>query len=344
MGGGGEEAGALLHEGDCVDDRWMVEKVLGKGGFGAVYEVFDKNLKKYEAMKIELNAQDFRTLKLEVVVLKELNGRQARHVCQLFGIGKKTSYCFIVMTLVGPSFNSMLESLRPKFPDGRTRFTLRSCLHLAQKSLESLQDLHLAGYLHRDIKPQNFATGRPPDYRDVFCLDFGMCRKYVKEDGKLRRPREKVGFRGTLYYASVDVLKGEEQARKDDLWSWYFMLVRMTVGQVPWRTFCPPRNASVAKQAAAFGQAKSKALASITSFCEGCPAEFIMIGEHLNILTYYDEPNYELCYNQLNAIMQRKNYQEWFPLDWEQEGEYHAETVAAPMHDMMPNEKNDGGD
>lgn len=39
------------------------------------------------------------------------------------------------------------------------------------------------GYLHRDIKPGNFAVGRPgtKDYHNIYLLDFGLCRKFVQK-------------------------------------------------------------------------------------------------------------------------------------------------------------------
>ncbi|KHJ49089.1 hypothetical protein D918_00207 [Trichuris suis] len=334
--GGGATAAQLLHKGQVVDDRWVVEKMLGKGGFGAVFEVTDKKTGRRDAMKIEINATDFRTLKVEVTVLKTLNENNARHVCQITGVGKKELFCFIVMTLVGPSINSLLESLQDQFSDGRTRFVLRSCIYVGQRSLEALEDLHANGFLHRDVKPHNYASGRPPHYRKIYLLDFGMCRKYVKEDGSLRRPRERVGFRGTLFYASVDCLRGKEQARRDDVWSWFFMLIRMTVGQLPWRGWAPPRGCSVTKQASMFGEFKGRLIRNVRRFVDGCPSEYAEIAELLQNQDFYDTPPYARIYSVLNSLMARKGYDESYPLDWEDNGKHHQQTMAAPAHNMMP--------
>jgi len=38
--------------------------------------------------------------------------------------------------------------------------------------------MHEINYLHRDIKPPNLAIGRPPKYRELYLLDFGLCRQY----------------------------------------------------------------------------------------------------------------------------------------------------------------------
>lgn len=53
-------------------------------------------------------------------------------------------------------------------------------------------------YLHRDIKPGNFAIGKK-NLRQIYLLDFGMCRRYLDKQGStVRNPRRLAGFRGTV--------------------------------------------------------------------------------------------------------------------------------------------------
>uniref|UniRef100_A0A5S6QY21 Protein kinase domain-containing protein n=1 Tax=Trichuris muris TaxID=70415 RepID=A0A5S6QY21_TRIMR len=328
----------LLDVGTVVDKRWKVTKVLGSGSFGAVYEVMDLKSGKCEAMKVELTAQDFRTLKMEVVVLKELTDISARNCCKLVGMGKKETYSYIVMTLVGASLQSLLDSLTAnKSPDGKNCFTLRSSIHLAVLCLQGLEDLHFIGYLHRDIKPQNYAVGRDPDFRKVFVLDFGMCRKYLRDDGSHKRPRSEVGFRGTLYYASHTALKGEEQSRRDDVWSWLYTIIQVTMGSVPWKDVRLTRNMSFEERKQAFADRKCRMLNSADDeLLRGLPQEFKVIQEHLKQLTYYDCPNYGLIYQALMGVFRRKEFTDSMPLDWEPQGEYHQMTMMAPAHNMMP--------
>ncbi|KRX49344.1 Tau-tubulin kinase 2 [Trichinella murrelli] len=303
--------------GDCIDERWIVEKLLGVGGCASVYQVKDAITNSINAMKVEMAAQQMQILKFEMIVMMELNKLNDRHVCKVVGGGKNATFCYIVMTLVGENFFNVLNSLRRKSAGKeRPKFSARSSVFLALNSLEALQDLHECGYLHRDVKPQNFAIGRAPDYRKVYILDFGMCRKYVKDDGTLRRPRERCAFRGTLYFASVDALRGEEQCRKDDVWSWFFMMVRLSTGTIAWKGYVPPKHVPLPKQLEEYSNVKEIALNDIKEFCKHCPEEFCNIGEHLKTLGYTDKPNYELCYENLNAINKRMGLED-LPLDWE---------------------------
>uniref|UniRef100_A0AC35FP63 Protein kinase domain-containing protein n=1 Tax=Panagrolaimus sp. PS1159 TaxID=55785 RepID=A0AC35FP63_9BILA len=97
------------------------------------------------------------------------------------------------------------------------------------------------GYLHRDIKASNFAVGYyASEARTIRILDFGFARSYLSWDStktylESRRPRSRAPFLGTDRYCSINVHKRIEQGRRDDCWSWLFMLVELLYGKLPWR-------------------------------------------------------------------------------------------------------------
>ena len=73
--------------------------------------------------------------------------------------------------------------------------------------LEALEGIHRAGFLHRDVKPANFALAlgapgpaAPGAWR---VLDFGLARRFVGEAGEVLPAREGGEFRGSTTYASV---------------------------------------------------------------------------------------------------------------------------------------------
>uniref|UniRef100_A0A914YI16 non-specific serine/threonine protein kinase n=1 Tax=Panagrolaimus superbus TaxID=310955 RepID=A0A914YI16_9BILA len=85
------------------------------------------------------------------------------------------------------------------------KFTVGTAISVGIQCLEALEDLHGIGYLHRDVKPANYTIGRAElkELRKVYVLDFGMARKFVHEDGTIKKPRTCAGFRGTVKYAPV---------------------------------------------------------------------------------------------------------------------------------------------
>uniref|UniRef100_A0A915IH10 non-specific serine/threonine protein kinase n=1 Tax=Romanomermis culicivorax TaxID=13658 RepID=A0A915IH10_ROMCU len=230
------------------DGRWKVVKILGEGAFGAVYEVVDnQNPVKIFALKIETNAEQKggppKMLPLEVTVLRALRDAKATHYPGYVCCGKTELFNYVVMGLVGKNLNELRKTMPFR------RFTLYSCLHIGSTSLLSLEEIHRAGYLHRDIKPANMCIGREPhDTKSVYILDWGLCRLYLNEKRIIHRPRIKVAFRGTPWYASVSALMEKDQGRCDDIWAWLsiklFCLIEYTTGKLPWVDMdsTPPRD------------------------------------------------------------------------------------------------------
>ncbi|VDM72389.1 unnamed protein product [Strongylus vulgaris] len=62
-----------------------------------------------------------------------------------------------------------------------------------------------------------------------------MSLMFRAEGKDLRLEREQAAFRGTPRYASIAALSMKEQSRKDDLESWWYMIVELMVGHLPWQ-------------------------------------------------------------------------------------------------------------
>ncbi|VDP13097.1 unnamed protein product [Soboliphyme baturini] len=207
-----------LPRGSYFKKDWKIIKKLGSGAFGSVYEAFDLRRQQRFAMK------------------------GARHACGLIEFGTMDGMNYIAMSLVGKN----LEDLRRQCP--RKRFGVGTTTRLAIQCLDAIQELHNIGYLHRDVKPQNYAIGlHAYDRHKVYLLDFGLARKFVK-DGKLRTKRRKPGFCGTITYASVNAHKGRELGRHDDLLSLFYMVIEFIRGHLPWSHVHDKRTCGHMKQ------------------------------------------------------------------------------------------------
>ncbi|VDL73939.1 unnamed protein product [Nippostrongylus brasiliensis] len=206
---------------------WRILKLLGSGGFGDVYKVVKEkdNDKQEYAMKTEMCEGDKRMLRLKIEVrvlglcCNVENPEKRKHFLELVDRGKTEKFKFLVMGLVGKS----LEDLR-KNVVGRN-YSKSTGMQCAYQTLVAIGDLHDVGYLHRDIKPQNFAVGLGEQEKTIYMLDFGIARKFTVGNTKqVKVPRLQVKFLGTLRFASRACHNGIEQGRKDDLETWIYMV------------------------------------------------------------------------------------------------------------------------
>ncbi|CAF1026687.1 unnamed protein product [Didymodactylos carnosus] len=298
----------LLQPGNVVRDRWKVLSKIGGGGFGQIYEAFDVVAKENVALKLESAKQPKQVLKMEVTVLRRLQGKD--HVCKFLGGGTNEMYNYVVMTLQGKNLAELRRS------QTRQYFSLSTSLRVSAQILNAIESIHSIGFLHRDIKPSNFAMGRLPlTCRKVYMLDFGLARKYTNAEGSVRAARPQAGFRGTVRYASINAHKNKEMSRHDDLWSLFYMLVEFVTGQLPWRRI---------KDKEQVGQMKEKY--DHSTFLKSIPTEFKQFLEHVQSLDYVDKPNYELLKSLFHQSIVRRGIKETDLFDWEKDTEDGATT------------------
>nr|CDJ92612.1 Serine threonine protein kinase-related domain containing protein [Haemonchus contortus] len=297
---------------------WKVIKLLGSGGFGDVYQVVKEknNDKKIYAMKTEMVEGDKRNLrlKIEVHVLTlclDLDKKRKQHFVELIDRGKRGKYKFLVMTLVG----STIEDVRRNVL-GRN-YSKSTAMQLAQQTLESISDLHSIGYLHRDIKPQNFAIGLGEQEKIVFVLDFGIARKYtVGKTKTVKAPRLYVKFIGTVRYASRCCHKCMEQGRKDDLEAWIYMVFDLIDWEdgLQWKRL--PDRKQVVHLKDKFFAFRHEFGISVPKCYRIVPEEFKRVVTYVNKLSFSDEPDYRHLIHLLHSIARANNIDLEKQLDW----------------------------
>ena len=138
----------LLQPGHVVKERWKVVRKIGGGGFGEIYEGQDLITREQVALKVESARMPKQVLKMEVAVLKKLQGKE--HVCRFIGCGRNDRFNYVVMQLQGKN----LAELRRSQPRGA--FSLSTTLRLGVQILKGIESIHSVGFLHRDIKPVSF--------------------------------------------------------------------------------------------------------------------------------------------------------------------------------------------
>ncbi|XP_041927936.1 tau-tubulin kinase 2 isoform X2 [Alosa sapidissima] len=315
---GGSEQTDILSPAVMVKDRWKVLKKIGGGGFGEIYDATDLLTRNSVALKVESAQQPKQVLKMEVAVLKKLQGKN--HVCRFVGCGRNDRFNYVVMELQGRNLADLRRSM------SRGTFSVSTTLRLGRQILEAIESIHSVGFLHRDIKPSNFAMGRfPSTCRTCYMLDFGLARQFTNSCQEVRPPRPMAGFRGTVRYASVNAHKNKEMGRHDDLWSLFYMLVEFLVGQLPWRKIKDKEQVG-----------KLKDTYDHRLMLKHLPAEFSIFLDHISELDYYTKPDYELLMSVFENSMKTYAVVENDMYDWERintDGSQAVNTTnATPQH------------
>lgn len=101
--------------------------------------------------------------------------------------------------------------------------------------IERIEFVHGKGYLHRDIKPDNFVVGKGKKASRVYLIDFGLAKRYLQKDGSHIPYRDNKNLTGTARYASLNTHLGIEQGRRDDIEGILNVLLYFVKGSLPWQ-------------------------------------------------------------------------------------------------------------
>ncbi|CAL2033103.1 unnamed protein product [Caenorhabditis brenneri] len=179
--------------GESINGFKLVKKI-DEGGFGQVFKVTNDD-KTFYAMKLESNFQEGGSaIKLEINVLNQLPKDTVfpKFICG----GKKIRFHYLVLELLGDNLKTLkARSVNPEvWSDGTWSRIGIQCLYAMKK-------MHEAGFVHRDLKPNNFAIGlntaNEIRSRRVLLFDFGLARKFIqrKSGSAISKRTEKQKFK-----------------------------------------------------------------------------------------------------------------------------------------------------
>jgi casein kinase 1 len=179
-------------------------------------------------------------------------------VPKVYAVTTEGSHNLLVMQLLGPS----LEDL---FQRANRRFSAKCALMAGLQMLERVESLHEKGYLHRDIKPDNFLAGKG-DPSLIYMIDLGLAKRFLKDGLHIPYCTGKE-LTGTARYASINTHMGYQQARRDDVESIGYVVVYLAKGCLPWQ------NLKAQEKKSKYDLIRDRKLATpVDVLCYGLPA------------------------------------------------------------------------
>jgi len=162
-----------LKTGDIIQNRYRIVRLVGQGGFGAVYRAWDINVSQPVALKENLGveAEAQRQFEREATLLAGLRHANLPRVTDHFILPGQGQY--LVMDYVeGKSLAVLLKERGGTLPEAEAVEWIRQVC-------DALTYLHTRRppVIHRDIKPENVIVGG--DGRAIL-VDFGISKVYVE--------------------------------------------------------------------------------------------------------------------------------------------------------------------
>src|SRR5262249_32979956 len=123
--------------------RYKIEKLIGTGGMGDVYQAFDPVLNRSIALKF-IRGDDPKQIERLIQEGRAQASIEHPNICKVYEVSQDKNQFFIAMQYIkGKTLKEVSEEL-----------TLEQKIKVIAQAAEGLQAAHKAGLIHRDIKPQ----------------------------------------------------------------------------------------------------------------------------------------------------------------------------------------------
>ncbi|XXG44005.1 hypothetical protein AAC387_Pa01g3909 [Persea americana] len=286
-----------------VGGKFKLGRKIGSGSFGELYLGVNIQSGEEVAIKLESVKTKHPQLHYESKLYMLLQGGTGVPHLKWFGV--EGEYNAMVIDLLGPSLEDLFNYCNRKL-------TLKTVLMLADQLINRVEYMHSRGFLHRDIKPDNFLMGLGRRANQVYIIDYGLAKKYRDLQTHKHIPyRENKNLTGTARYASVNTHLGVEQSRRDDLESLGYVLMYFLRGSLPWQGL----KAGTKKQK--YDKiSEKKMLTPVEVLCKSFPSEFISYFHYCRSLRFEDKPDYSYLKRLFRDLFIREGYQFDYVFDW----------------------------
>jgi len=211
----------VFHEGEVLGGRYEIQKLLGMGGMGAVYQARDREVERVVGLKVirpDLagDAAILARFKQELILARQVTHK---NIIRIYDLNEADGVKFITMEFIeGEDLRTILVRDGKLSPEKAASIMVQVCA--------GLQAAHSEGVIHRDLKPSNImcdAAGR------VVVMDFGLART-VQGDGMTRTGM----MVGTMEYMSPEQAMGKDLDSRSDQFALGLIFYELLSGFMPY--------------------------------------------------------------------------------------------------------------
>lgn len=204
-------------------DRYVLQRLIGRGGMANVYQAYDSQTGRTVAVKIFKREDDDMLYRFnrEAALMARL---RHSHLVPVYDIGQahvdNQTFHYIVMPLLeGGTLRTYIRRNGP--------LSLTQSCHAIRDIASALDYIHGEGIIHRDIKASNVLMS---DDGNFFLTDFGIARI----TGDATHLTSTGNVLGTVDYVAPELFEVDRRAdQRSDLYSLGVLLYEMVTGRLP---------------------------------------------------------------------------------------------------------------
>jgi serine/threonine-protein kinase len=217
--------------GHVIDAKYRIERVLGRGGMGVVYEAFHLPLAQSVALKVVLPeiGQNPEALARFMNEARNSARIESDHVARIMDTGCfQDGTPFMVMELLAGQDLDALLAAEVSLPAWRVA-------DLMLEAIDGVSAAHALGIVHRDLKPANlFLTQKPGRPARVKVLDFGISKALGTSPMSGHHVTQTAAIVGSPAYMAPEQLRNSKEVdARADIWSLGVITYQLATGKLP---------------------------------------------------------------------------------------------------------------